>query len=233
MSPTRLIGRITAGAAALAVGAATLLPAAPAAAATHCTAYGAMPHRVALRQDKTVVKIVLRGSSGCHDERTDNGATATLVRPSGAGDSMRWRRFGSTQSVTMYVNIVRSGTFRLKHGNVQVYDRSYRQVPWTWVRTSMIVKRAAHIFHPTASGGLVTARAKHFTTYGWQGYGHKRVFVQRRAIGATDWHTLGSVYADGRGRVRYATRTSPHYRYRLTLRATAKVWNARSKAVRG
>lgn len=233
MPPIRRTGRLTAGVAAVAVATATLLPAGPAAAATHCTARGAMPHRVALRQDKTVVKIVLRGSSGCHDQRTDNGATATLVRPSGAGDSMRWRRFGSAQGVTMYVNIVRSGTFRLERGDVQVYNHSYRQVPWSWVRTSMVVKRAAHIFHPAASGGLVTARAKRFSTYGWEGYSGKRVFVQRRAIGTASWHTLGSVHADEHGRVRYATATTPRYRYRLTLRASDRVWNARSRSVRG
>ena len=42
-----------------------------------------MPARVALHQDRTVVTIMLRGSAGCHNQRTDNGATASLVYPSG------------------------------------------------------------------------------------------------------------------------------------------------------
>lgn len=233
MSTTRPTGRFLAGVAALAVGAVTLLPGAPAEAATRCIAHGAMPHRVALHQNKTVVKIVLRGSSGCHDQRTDNGATATLVRPSGAGDPMRWRHFGSTQGVTMYVNIVRSGTFRLEHGDVQVYNHSYRRVPSSWVRTSMVVKRAAHLSHVSASGGVVNGRAKHFTTYGWQSYAHKKIFVQRRPVAASDWHTIAARDSGRRGWVHVPVPTSSQYDYRLTLRATDKVWNARSNAVRG
>ncbi|HEY8301886.1 MAG TPA: hypothetical protein VIG48_08305 [Jatrophihabitans sp.] len=225
--------RLLAAAAALAVAGATLTPVAPAVAGTHCTARGAMPRRVALHQDKTVVTITLRGSAGCHNQRTDNGATATLVRPSGAGDSMRWRHFGSTQSVIMYVNLVRPGTFDLKNGDVQVYDHSYRQVPWSWVRTTMVVKRAAHISHPAASGGVVSGRAKQFTKYGWQGYAGKRVFVQRRAVGTSGWTTLGSVFAGKYGGVGYATRTSARYEFRLVLRASDTVWNARSTIVRG
>lgn len=225
--------RLTAAAAALAVAGATLTPAAPAVAATHCTAWGAMPRRVALHHNKTVVTITLRGSAGCYNQRTDNGATATLVRPSGAGDSMRWRHFGSTQQVIMYVNLVRSGTFRLKHGNVQVYDHSYRQVPWSWVRTTMVVKRAAHISDPAASGGVVSGRARHFTMYGWRDYTGTRVFVQRRPVGTSRWTTLGSVYAGKHGDVAYATRTSARYQYRLSLRASTKVWGARSAIVRG
>ena len=225
--------RLTAATAALATAGALLMPVAPADAAVHCTARGAMPRRVALHQAKTVVTIPLRGSAGCHDQRTDNGATATLVRPSGAGDAMRWRHFGGTQSVVMYVNIVRSGAFHLEDGNVQVYDSSYRRVPSSWMRTTMVVKRAAHIFHPAANDGVVSGRAKHFTMYGWQGYAGKRVLVQRRPVGGSRWTTLGAVRAGRHGGVGYRTPTSPRFDYRLLLRAGDKVWGARSRIVRG
>jgi hypothetical protein len=225
--------RLTAVAAAAAVTAATLLTAAPAAATTRCTAHGAMPRRVALHQNKTVIRIVLRGSAGCHDQRTDNGATARLVRPSGAADAMRWRHFGSVQGVTMYVNIVRSGTFRLKGGNVQVYNHRYQRVPWSWTPTTMVVKRDAHISHVSAADGAVSGRAKRYTMYGWQSYARKRVFVQRRAAGSAGWHTIGSAYANKQGRVHYATATSSRYDFRLTVRATDEIWGARSRAVRG
>jgi hypothetical protein len=232
MPTIRRSARITAAAAATAV-AAALVPTAPAAAATHCTAWGALPHHVALHRNKTVVKIVLRGSAGCDDQRTDNGATATLQRPSGAGDALRWRHFGAVQGVTMYVNVVRSGTFRLKSGDVQVYNQRYQRVPWTWRPTAMVVKRAAHIAHVSAAGGVVSGRAKHFTMYGWQSYAHKRMFVQRRTVGSSAWHTIGSRLADNRGWVHYRTPTSARDDYRLTLRGTDEIWNARSRAVRG
>ena len=146
---------------------------------------------------------------------------------------MRWRHFGSTQSVILYVNLVRPGTFELKNGDVQVYDHSYRRVPSSWVRTTMVVKRAAHVFGPAAAGGVVSGRAKQFTEYGWQGYGGKRVFVQRRAVGGSRWTTLGSVRAGTHGGVGYRTRTSPRFEYRLLLRGTTTVWGARSRIVRG
>jgi hypothetical protein len=133
----------------------------------------------------------------------------------------------------MYVNIVRSGTFRLKGGNVQVYNQRYRRVPWSWTPTTMVVKRAAHISHVSAAGGVVSGRAKHYTMYGWQSYARKRVFVQRRAVGSSGWHTVGSVYASKQGWVHYATSTSSRYDFRLVVRASDKIWDAHSRAVRG
>jgi hypothetical protein len=225
--------RFVAGLAALGAAAALLLPAAPAAAATHCTGWGALPVRVALHQNRTVVRITLTGSTGCHDQRTDNGATATMVDPTGRREDMRWRHFGGVQSMTMYVNLVHSGSYRLRNGNVQVYDRRYERVPWSWHRTSMIVKRAAHFSNVAASGGVVSGRAFVFTKYGWSGYRGKRVYVLRRAVGSPTWHTLGSTRAAAHGVVRYRTATSSGYVYRLVLNATPSVWNARSAQVRG
>ena len=225
--------RIVAGIAAVGAAGALLLPAAPAAAATHCTAWGAMPARVALHQNSTVVRITLTGSSGCHNQRTDNGATATLFDATGKQEAMRWRRFGGVQSVVMYVDLVHSGRYELRDGNVQVYDQRYERVPWSWNDTSMIVKRAAHFSNVAASSGVVSGRAFVFTKYGWSGYRGKRVYVQRRAAGSSTWHTLGSVRAAAHGVVRYRTVTSSRYVYRLVLNATPAVWNARSAQVRG
>jgi hypothetical protein len=220
-------------AAAVAIASAALVLSAPAGAATHCTAWGAMPARLALHTDRTVVKIVLRGSSGCHDQRTDNGASAALYYPAGSHEDMRWRHFGGTQAVTLYVNIVRSGTFTLSHGNVQVYDRRYERVPYSWTTTRMAVKRAARIVHVSASGGVVAGRAIAFTKYGWTGYHGKRVYVQRRPAGSGRWHTLGSVQPAGNGRFRFYTPTTSRYVHRMYLTASANVWNARSVQVRG
>ena len=228
-SSTRLVASI----AALGAAGAMALPALPAAAATHCTAWGAMPAHVALHRDRTVVRLTLRGSSGCHNQRTDNGATATMVDPTGQREDMRWRHFGGVQSMTMYVNLAHSGRYQLRNGNVQVYDRSYERVPWSWNRTSMVVKRAAHFSNVAASGGVVSGRAFVYTKYGWSGYRGKRVYVLRRAAGSPSWHTLGSTRAAVHGVVRYRTVTSSRYVYRMVLNATPSVWNARSAQVRG
>ena len=192
-----------------------------------------MPKRVALHSSRTDLTIVLRGTAGCHNQRTDNGATATFVDPTGSREDMRFRHFGSTQSVAMYVNLVRSGRYVLRDGNVQVYDHSYERVAWSWNPTAVIVKRAAHIFRPSASGGVVSGRAMRYTKYGWSGYQGKRVFVQRRPVGTSAWHALGSVRAARKGIVRFRTPTSSRYQYRMYLTATSAVWGAASAAVRG
>ena len=225
--------RLAAAATAFALASAVLVPSAPADAATHCTAWGAMPKRVALHKSRTELTIVLRGTAGCHDQRTDNGATATLVAPAGKREDMRFRHFGSTQSVAMYVNLVHAGKYVLKNGNVQVYDQRYERVAWSWRTTAVVVKRAAHVFGPQASGGVVSGRAMRYTKYGWSGYQGKRVFVQRRPVGSQSWHTLGSVLAPRKGFVRYRTATSSRYQYRMYLTATSAVWGASTPAVRG
>lgn len=228
-SSTRFVAAI----AALGAAGTLLLPADPAAAATQCTAWGAMPAHVALHQNRTLVRITLEGSSGCHNQRTDNGATATLVDPTGRREDMLWRHFGGVQTLTMYVNLVHSGSYGLRDGNVQVYDQRYERVPWSWNRTSMIVKRAAHFSDVVASGGIVSGRAFVFTKYGWSGYRGKRVYVLRRAVGSSSWRTLGSTLAGAHGIVGYRTATSSGYVYRMVLNATPSVWNARSAQVRG
>ena len=225
--------RIVAGIAAIGIAGAVLAPAAPAAAAAHCTGWGAMPAHVALHNNRTVVRLTLTGSSGCHNQRTDNGATATLTEPNNKREDMRWRHFGGVQSVTMYINLVHSGRYELRNGNVQVYDQRYERVAWSWHRTIMIVKRAAHISNAAASGGVVSGRAFVYTKYGWSGYRGKRVYVQRRPVGSSSWRTFGSTRAAARGVVRYGTATSARYLYRMVLNATPAVWNARSAQVRG
>ncbi len=225
--------RFFAAVTALGLAGALLAPAAPAVAAAHCTAWGSMPAHVALHRNRTVVRITLTGSSACHGQRTDNGATAALVEPTGRREDMRWRHFGAAQSVIMYINLVHSGGYQLRNGNVQVYDQQYERVPWSWNRTSMIVKRAAHFSDVAASGGVVSGRAFVYTKYGWSGYRGKRVYVQRRSAGSSNWHTLGSTRAAAHGVVRYRAATSSRYVYRMVLNATRAVWNARSAQVRG
>lgn len=229
--------RITSGAAAVAatagVVAATLAPAPPAAAATRCTAWGAMPARVALHSEKTVVKIVLRGTSGCRNQRTDNGASAWLVYPSGSREDQRWRHFGAAQSVALYVNIVKSGRFDLRHGDVQVYNAKYERVSWSWRATTMVVRRAARIVHLSVGGGIVAGRALVYTKYGWAGHSDVPVVVQRRRVNSSTWRTLGSMRPAAGGRFRFATATSSRFVYRVIQRATTNAWNANSVQVRG
>jgi hypothetical protein len=226
--------RIVSGTAALVAAVAIAAVPLPFANATaNCTAWGALPARVALHTDKTVVKIVLRGTSGCRNRRTDNGASASLVYPAGSREDQRWRHFGDTQAVTLYVNIVKSGRFELRRGNVQLYDDRYERVPWSWRATSMVVKRGARIVHVSAQDGVVAGRALVYTKYGWAGYSAVPVYVQRRAVNAAGWHTLGSVRPGRNGRVAYRTATSARYVYRMITHATATAWNAASVSVRG
>jgi hypothetical protein len=225
--------RLAAAITAFGVASAVLVPSAPAGATTRCTAWGAMPTRVALHSSRTDLTIVLRGSAGCYHQRTDNGARARFVDPTGSREDMLFRHFGSTQSVTVYVNIARPGRYVLRDGNVQVYDHSYERVAWSWRRTAVVVKRAAHIFRPRAGGGIVSGRTMRYTKYGWSGYRGKRVFVQRRPVGTSTWHALGSVLAARKGYVRFATATSSRFQYRMYVTATSAVWGASSAAVRG
>jgi hypothetical protein len=225
--------RLAAAVAALGVACVVLVPSAPAGAATHCTAWGAMPKRVALHASRTDLKIVLRGTAGCYNQRTDNGARANFVDPTGSREDMLFRHFGSTQSVAMYANLAHSGRYVLRNGTVQVYNHRYERVAWSWRTTAVVVKRAAHIFRPRASGGVVSGRAMRFTKYGWSGYRNKRVFVQRRLVGTRSWHALGSIRAARQGIVRFATPTSARYQYRMYVTATPAVWGAASAAVRG
>jgi hypothetical protein len=225
--------RLAAAATAFGLASAVLVPSAPAGAATHCTAWGAMPRRVALHASRTDLTIVLRGTAGCYHQRTDNGARARFVDPSGSREDMLFRHFGSTQSVAMYANLAHSGRYVLRHGNVQVYNHSYERVAWSWRTTAVVVKRAAHIFRPRASGGVVSGRAMRYTKYGWAGYRGKRVFVQRRPVGTRAWHSLGSVRAAHKGIVRFATPTTSRYQYRMYVTPTSAVWGAASTAVRG
>jgi hypothetical protein len=192
-----------------------------------------MPKRIALHNSRSELTIVLRGTAGCYHQRTDNGAHASFVDPTGSREDMVFRHFGSTQSVTMYVNLTPTGRYVLRNGNVQVYDQRYERVAWSWRTTAVVVKRAAHIFRPRASAGVVAGRAMRYTKYGWSGYRGKRVFVQRRPVGSRSWHTLGSVRAAGKGFVRFRTATSSRYEYRMYLTAASAVWGATTPAVRG
>ena len=144
---------------------------------------------------------------------------------------MRWRHFGGTQKVTMYVNIVRSGSYVLRNGNVQVYDHRYERVAWSWHRTTMVVKRAAHVFRPSASGGVVSGRSMRYGKYGWTG-SRQRVWVQRKPVGGSSWHTLGSAVPSRKGVVSFRTATSSGYLYRMLAHATNTVWGT-SVTVRG
>ena len=232
----RISRRLTAGLVTAAAAIAVLVPSVPAAATADCTARGSLPARVSLRGDRTVVTSVLVGTSGCHGRPTDNGASAYLYEPGGTRNSaefLRWRHFGSSQTVTLYINLARIGKYVLRDGNVQLYDQTYRRVSWAWQVTTMWVKRAARIIHVSAAGGVVAGRAQSYTEYGWTGYHRKLVYVQRRPVGSSTWHTLGSVRPAANGVVRYRTATSGRYVYRLFLYASTTVWNTQSASVRG
>jgi hypothetical protein len=230
----RTFRRIASVAAALGTLAALTVPAVSAAAAsTHCTAYGALPARVAQRADHVVVHVVLRGSSACHGEMTDNGASADLHHPGNPTEQLRWRKFGSSQTVDLYINLDNVGRYVLKSGDVQVYDRQYRQVGFTWRTTTMTVKHAARITHVSAGGSTVSARVQHYSKFGWQAYANRAVYVQRRVIGATTWRSLGSAHADSTGRVSFHVSTTSNHEYRLAIHQAPSVWGTASKSVRG
>ena len=132
----------------------------------------------------------------------------------------------------LYSALAKTGTYRITSGDVQVYDSSYRQVSWSWRTTTTVVKWAARADHVTAASGRVSGRTVHSSKYGLTP-SRAVVYVQRRAVGATRWLTLGHVRPDSNGWISYATATSSHYRYRLLAHATSSVWDAVSAPVRG
>jgi hypothetical protein len=228
--------RIASTLATLATVAAIAVPSVPAAAAAssgHCTAYGSLPKHLSMHSDHVAVRVVLRGSAACHGERADNGATAYLHRPGSPKEELRWRKFGSSQRVVLYVNLDRAGTYSLNAGDVQVFDSTYRHVASSWRPTTMIVKHAARITGASASASTVSGRVQAYSKFGWTADRGVTVSVQRRAAGSSTWHMLGSTRADAQGRISFRTATSANHLYRLTTRSTASVWSARSKAVRG
>jgi hypothetical protein len=208
--------------------------AAPAeAAAPQCTAYGSLPARVSLHRDHVVIHSVLRGSSDCHGQRTDNGASAMLHLPGNPDENLRWRRFGSLQKIDLYINLDRTGTYRITAGDVQLYNHRYRQVHYRWRNTTMIVKHAGRFTHVAAGASTVSGRAEHYSKFGWTGFGGVAVHLQRRAVASSEWRTLGTARADSSGRVWFATGTDASHRYRLSFGKTSSVWGATSKRVRG
>jgi hypothetical protein len=215
------------------VGAAAVVPPAAQAAAPRCAAHGSLPARVSLHRDHVVIHSVLRGSSGCHGQRTDNGASAMLHRPGSPDENLRWRRFGSTQKIDLYINLDRTGTYRITAGDVQLYNHRYRRVAYRWRNTAMIVKHAGRFTHVAAGTSSVGGRAEHYSKFGWTGYGGVAVHLQRRAVGSSEWRTLRTARADSSGRVSFATDTDASHRYRLSFGSTSAVWGATSKRVRG
>jgi hypothetical protein len=198
------------------------------AASATCIAHGSLPAHVSLRA-ATVVRSVLRGSSGCYHQRTDNGATAKLHRPGEPHEPLRWRRFGATQKVKLYVNIDAPGRYRLTSGDVQVYRHDYRRVDSDWRDTSMIVKRDSRFVATRGGGGTVSGRAERYTKFGWRGYRDSTVALQRG--GRQHWHTVATRRADAHGRVHFSAGRGA--RYRLSFSKSARVWGARSGTVRG
>ncbi|HEY2272190.1 MAG TPA: hypothetical protein VGH30_05425 [Jatrophihabitantaceae bacterium] len=194
-----------------------------------CVAHGSLPGHVALGSNAVVVRSALRGSSTCHHQRTDNGATATLRRPGAPDEQLRWRHFGSVQKVKLYANIDAPGHYRLAGGNVQVYGHDYRQVDYRWRKTSMTVKRAARFVHTRESNGTIGGRAERYLKFGWRGYG--RVCVALERGGRHHWRTVTTRRTDRHGRVRFTV--SPGARYRLSFAKSTRVWGARSGSVRG
>src|SRR5690349_13073904 len=152
----RITRRLAAGLATAAAATAVLVPSVPAVATADCTAHGSLPARVSLHGDRTVVTSVLVGTSGCHGRRTDNGASGYLWEPGGDRNNaefLRWRHFGSSQYVTLYINLARVGKYTLRDGDVELYNQSYRRVSWAWQPTTMVVRRAARVIHVSAGGG--------------------------------------------------------------------------------
>jgi hypothetical protein len=220
--------------AAAVLGAAALVAAPSASAASaHCTAYGALPAHVSMHSDRVVVHVVLRGSSACHGEMTDNGASAYLHRPGHPKEALRWRKFGSSQRVELYINLDHTGRYAVNSGDVQVYDNRYEQVDSSWRTTAMIVKHGARITHASAGGSTVTGWVQDYSKFGWAAYAHAKVYVQRRAVGSSTWHALGSTHADAQGRVSFHTVTSSNSVYRLSVHRTSSIWGAGSTGVQG
>jgi hypothetical protein len=208
-------------------------PAGAADSSPHCTAYGSLPARVSMHRDQVVVHTVLRGSAACHGAMTDNGASAYLHRPGHPDEKLRWRKFGSSLRVDLYINLDRAGRYTLNSGDVQVYDDKYRHVPSSWRSTTMIVKHAARFIHLTTGGSAVSGRVQQYSKFGWTDYSGAQVYVQRRVAGSSQWRTLGSTHADAQGRVAFSTATSANHFYRLSVHQASSVWGAQSKGERG
>ena len=223
--------RWIAGAAALALGAVVVAGPTPpaAAAATTCVAHASLPARVTLDHDAVVVRTELRGSSACHHQRTDNGATANLHRPGEQREQLRWSSFDTTQRVKLYVNIDHTGRYRIGSGDVQVYKHDYEQVDYRWRPTSTIVKHGGRFVHTTAHAGTVSGRAERYTKFGWRGYDDAVVHLQTRRHGA--WRSVAHRRADSRGQVAFAVHGARPYR--LSFTKSPRVWGARSGTVAG
>lgn len=213
--------------------AAVFVAPAPAAAAPECTAHGTLPAKVSLHGDHVVIHSVLHGSAGCRGQRTDNGASATLHRPHDTNEDLRWRKFGKAQQIDLYINLDHAGKYVLDAGDVQVYGWDYRQVNYRWRTTTMIVKHAGRFQHTRAAGGVVSGRAQHYGKFGWAGTRGATVHLQRRVVGTSTWHTVGSEHAGSGGSVRFSTPTNVHHQYRLAFAKTTTVWGAHSHPVTG
>ena len=230
MRATRWIASATA---VLGATAAVAVPPAASAASTTCAAYAAVPAHVSMHKDHVVVHAVLRGSAACHNQMTDNGATATLHRPGQPDETLRWHQFGGSQTIGLRINLDHTGRYTISSGEVQLYDNSYRKVPYTWRSTVMTVKHATRISSVSAGGSAVTARVKHFTKFGWTASSDVKVVVQRRAVGSSTWHRIGATHTDSNGNAYFATPTSSSHAYRMITRTTPSLSRGQSKSVRG
>jgi hypothetical protein len=196
---------------ALASAAVTLDSGAAGAATARCTAWGTLPAHVSLGAKAVTVTMVLTGSSGCQGQGFDNGATATLRGPAGQpADPQRWKKFGAGERQTFAITLDKTGTYTLRNGNVQLYDGNSVRVPWTWRRTSTVVKHAAAFRHVTRSHSTITADLRTYTTQGWKAQSNDAVVLQRRS-GST-WKSVVQERSSRSGAVAFSLSTGGSYR---------------------
>lgn len=201
--------------------AATTTSGAAGAAGGGCTAWAAVPARVALTAH-TVVRPQLVGTAGCRTGGPDAGATATLRGPGRQPNPERWDHFGSREQVDLYRGLDRPGTYTFTGGDVQVYDAGEVRVASTWRTTSFVVKYGSHFTKVTDSHGTTKATLTRDTADGAKRSAHTTVTLQRRT--SDGWKTVAHKRTSRTGSVGFTH--SKRGDYRLATASTGSTFGA-------
>lgn len=207
------------------IAAAVVVPTSGAGADSGCLVWGTLPTHVALSPQGVTMRTTLRGTSDCTGSTADNGATATLVGPSGEHSvPIRWYEIDGSDQVTLYPSLDRVGTYQLVDGQLQAYDAQYELIRSEWHATTMYVKYVGGFSGVSRSATDVSATLQMYGPTGW--YPHADVPVSLQESTSTGWHTIGSTRSSSSGSVHITAHTSTAHTYRLVSATSAHVWSA-------
>jgi hypothetical protein len=200
-----------------------VIPGGPAASATACVAWAALPSRVSLAGRQVTVRATLHATGACRGVTADNGGTANLngPGPSTSDFPLQWQHIGDSDTAPFHASLDALGTYRISRGELQTYDASYRHIPFEWRTTATVVKYAGRFRNVAVRAGTLTARLLYYAKYGWAAHRGVRVRLERHTAGG--WCTVARHRTSAGGRVSFAVGSGA---YRLVSATTRSVWSA-------